>query len=263
MSRDIPSNLVSKLRAEVVVPYKDGYEPLRAPPSKLMTDAADEIERLTADFQQVHHNCIHARQVADKALELLGAVPRDLMPMSWCRLVDEAKELARSVPPIPVPETSAAHIGNEDGWIPVERSQPRTGVKVLGYWKNELGKDRRTCVEYIAPRSIDAESICWDNTPDDWFDYDESGTSWVPSGWYERVEGSDEYPYTEIPVTHWRPLPAVPALKAAAHPCLAMTDEYGTQTCTLTDGHAGPHVWSGIPAPKTACSTPSISKVPT
>lgn len=97
---DIPSNLVAKLRAEVVVPYKDGYEPMRAPPSKLMTDAADEIERLTSDFQQVHHNCIHARSVADKALELLSSVRLDQMASEWnCALV-EVRALARSVPPV-------------------------------------------------------------------------------------------------------------------------------------------------------------------
>ena len=95
-------------------------------------------------------------------------------------------------------------------WIPITESLPPSGLKVLGYWKNSLGKGRRTCVEYIAPRTLDAESMSWDDTPDDWFDCDESGTCWVPSGWYERVEGADEYPYTEIPVTHWTMLPEMP-----------------------------------------------------
>lgn len=44
----LTSNLVADLRADVVVPYKDGYEPLRAPASDLMKRAADEIERLRA-----------------------------------------------------------------------------------------------------------------------------------------------------------------------------------------------------------------------
>lgn len=43
---NLTTDLVAKLRAEVVIPYKDGYEPIRLPPSKLRTDAADEIERL-------------------------------------------------------------------------------------------------------------------------------------------------------------------------------------------------------------------------
>jgi hypothetical protein len=90
-------SIVDELRAEVVVPYKDGYEPLRAPPSNLMTRAADEIERLTADFQQVHHNCIHARQVADKALELLAAVTC-WMPTDWHDARLEVRKLAQTVP---------------------------------------------------------------------------------------------------------------------------------------------------------------------
>jgi len=158
MSDVLASNLVSKLRAEVVVPYKDGYEPLRAPPSKLMTDAADEIERLTADFQQVHHNCIHARQVADKALELLGAVPRDLMPMSWCRIVDEAKELARSVPPIPVPETgcrtptrfiwksTGMHPDPNGSWVSWEDLPAlKAAAKPHGYHPNVNAEDCQQC----------------------------------------------------------------------------------------------------------------------
>lgn len=44
--------------------------------------------------------------------------------------------------------------------------------------------------------------------------------------------------------------PASPE-KAEARNCLAMTDEFGTQVCTLSEGHGGPHVWSGIPAVKT------------
>lgn len=98
---------------------------------------------------------------------------------------------------------------NCDGWIAVTDRLPESGVKVLGYWRNELGKSRRTCVEYVAPRTRTADGF-WDDTPDDWFDVDESGTSWVPSDWYECVEGSDEYPYTPIPVERWHALPPSP-----------------------------------------------------
>lgn len=102
-------------------------------------------------------------------------------------------------------------------WIHVTDRLPESGLKVLGYWKNELGKGRRTCVEYIAPQSLDASNIARDDTPDDWFDTDESGTSWVPEGWYERVEGDDEYPYTRIPVTHWTSLPESPVEHGEPH----------------------------------------------
>lgn len=94
-------------------------------------------------------------------------------------------------------------------WVPVTEALPKSGVKVLGFWKNALGKSRRTCVEYVAPRTRTADGF-WDDTPDDWFDTDESGTAWVPSDWYECVEGADEYPYTPIPVTHWTTLPECP-----------------------------------------------------
>jgi hypothetical protein len=94
-------------------------------------------------------------------------------------------------------------------WTSVADRLPESGIKVLGYWKNELGNGRRTCVEYVAPRARSADGF-WEDTPDDWFDTDEAGNSWVPSGWYERVEGIDDYPYTEIAVTHWVTLPEMP-----------------------------------------------------
>lgn len=125
----LTSNLVAKLRAEVVVPYKDGYEPMRAPPSKLMTDAADEIERLTADFQQVHHNCIHARSVADKALELLSSVRLDQMASEWnCALV-EVRALARSVPPVETPARLICENCKQQ-WSPQPHQCPTCGFPV-------------------------------------------------------------------------------------------------------------------------------------
>jgi hypothetical protein len=94
------TDLVAELRADVVVPYKANYTPLRAPPSKLMLRAAAEIERVTADFQQVHHSCIHAREVADKALALLKSVHVEQMPLSWQADLAAVIELARNVPPL-------------------------------------------------------------------------------------------------------------------------------------------------------------------
>lgn len=94
-------------------------------------------------------------------------------------------------------------------WIPVTERLPTSGFKVLVFWKNELGKGRRTCAEYVAARSQDGDGFDLD-TPDDWFDVDESGTSWIPEGWYETSETADDRRYIDIPVTHWQPLPEVP-----------------------------------------------------
>lgn len=95
-------------------------------------------------------------------------------------------------------------------WIPVSERLPESGVKVLGFWKNELGNGRRTCVEYVAPRTRAADDF-WEDTPDDWFDMDASGQSWVPEGWYERTETQEQRVYYAITVTHWTPLPGMPA----------------------------------------------------
>jgi len=65
----------------------------------IYADAAAEIERLREDFLQVHHNCIHARSVADKALELLAQVPMPFQSMLWRQAVHDVTELAKSVPP--------------------------------------------------------------------------------------------------------------------------------------------------------------------
>jgi hypothetical protein len=58
------TNLVAELRAEVLVPYKDGYEPIRARPSDLMLRAAAEIERLS-HFERMHAEATEVRGDAD------------------------------------------------------------------------------------------------------------------------------------------------------------------------------------------------------
>jgi hypothetical protein len=102
-----------------------------------------------------------------------------------------------------------AHRTAEQRWIPVAEQLPMSGFKVLAFWKNELGNGRRACAEWIEARSQSGENFD-DNTPDDWFDTDESGTSWIPEGWYETSETAEERRYIDIPVSHWMPLPEMP-----------------------------------------------------
>jgi hypothetical protein len=94
-------------------------------------------------------------------------------------------------------------------WVPVTEVLPESGKKVLVAFKNDLGKGRRTCAEYIAPRTQTGDDFI-DDTPDDWFDVDESGQSWVPEGWYETSETAEDRVYRSIPVTHWAPLLELP-----------------------------------------------------
>lgn len=86
---------------------------------------------------------------------------------------------------------------------------PDSGKKVLVFFTNECGNGRRTCAEYIAPRAVLADDM-WEDTSDDWFDIDEQGNSWVPTGWYETSETADERVYRQMPITHWMPLPEIP-----------------------------------------------------
>jgi hypothetical protein len=100
----------------------------------------------------------------------------------------------------------------ESPWIPVVQRMPEPGCKVLAFFKNELGNGRRVLAHFTPARTERADDFDyneWD-APEDWFDMDESGTSWIPEGWYEDSETQETCPKLHNPVTHWALLPDSP-----------------------------------------------------
>lgn len=94
-------------------------------------------------------------------------------------------------------------------WIPVTSRLPDNGVKVFAYFQNELGKGRRVLAHYARQWSTEA-GCCDDDTPDDWYDVDESGTSFVPEGWYEECYTQESCRQISETITHWHALPSGP-----------------------------------------------------
>jgi len=101
----------------------------------------------------------------------------------------------------------------EREWISVEDRLPESGTPVLAFYENRLGKGRRICAEYIAPKSRVADQL---SDPDvETVEYDEEVGEyyWLP-GWYERIDNWEEYSHlavTEGDISHWMPLPTPPA----------------------------------------------------
>lgn len=96
-------------------------------------------------------------------------------------------------------------------WVLCSERMPPVGRKVLAFFKNELGRGRRVLARFVPARTDCADNYdYWNNVDDDWFDTDESGTSWIPEGWYEESETQENCPMICCPVTHWMQLPEAP-----------------------------------------------------
>lgn len=94
------------------------------------------------------------------------------------------------------------------GWISVAETMPESGRKVLAYYLNQSGKDRRVRAQWIAAKSHES-------SPDsDIGEYDEEADAYFdPEGWYECIDNWDDYSSVGIcgvEVTHWMPLPPPP-----------------------------------------------------
>jgi hypothetical protein len=102
-------------------------------------------------------------------------------------------------------KAALATVPDADEWQPIETA-PK-GRKVIVGYINDCGNWRTVMGCYIEPRTLDANT--------DYIDGDEDG--YAPEGWYEDGEAySEAILPTDKPPTHWRPLPAPPAIKRAA-----------------------------------------------
>jgi hypothetical protein len=101
------------------------------------------------------------------------------------------------------------------GWVPVTDRLPKSGQTVLACYTNRAGNVRCIRAEWVAAKSVEANS---DNS--DIGVYDEAtDTFYDPEGWYERIDNWDDYSAVlvcEGEVTHWMPLPAEPGAAPAA-----------------------------------------------
>jgi hypothetical protein len=98
-----------------------------------------------------------------------------------------------------------------DDWIACSDRLPPHGRKVIAYFRNELGNGRTVFARHIEKFKDRADNYdCDADVPEDFFDTDESGTSWVPEGWYEETETHEQCLKLHNAITHWRPLPAMP-----------------------------------------------------
>lgn len=93
-------------------------------------------------------------------------------------------------------------------WMQVSDALPKSGVKVLAYYKNSLGNSRRIRAMWIAAKTEESGS------EDEFFEYDEeTDTYYLPEGWYECINNWDDYSSVKVyegEVTYWMSLPPAP-----------------------------------------------------
>jgi hypothetical protein len=105
--------------------------------------------------------------------------------------------------------TEATRVIRESAaWTPATK-KPASGRIVLATYLNDLGMPRIVRAAWVAENTEEAAS---DN--DDFSVYCEADdTFYWPEGWYEQIDNWDDYSAVLInhKVTHWRPMPEVPA----------------------------------------------------
>ena len=105
----------------------------------------------------------------------------------------------------------------ERQWNSVEDRLPETGQPVLAFYRNQIGKGRRICAEYLAPKSRVADQLSDPDTESVEYDEEAGEYYWLP-GWYERIDNWEEYSHltvTEGDISHWMPPP--PLCKESSH----------------------------------------------
>jgi hypothetical protein len=105
---------------------------------------------------------------------------------------------------VELPQTEAAKMS--EGWRRVEDEMPKSGVPVLAYLVNRLGKGRCIRASYAATKTLE---LSYDSDDEDGVYDEETDTYYCSEGWYE----SNEYEaihWKVDGVTHWMPLPEGP-----------------------------------------------------
>lgn len=97
-------------------------------------------------------------------------------------------------------------------WISVKDRLPESGVRVLFYCRNELGKGRTTLGIYAARFAVESKPN------NDLFDRseqagDKDSPHFLMEGWYEEPYESEYYYPTRPDVTHWSPIQPPEVLK--------------------------------------------------
>lgn len=96
-------------------------------------------------------------------------------------------------------------------WIKVTHRLPESGVPVLAFVTNELGRTRRIRAQWCAKFTEESDG-------DDAEYCEEKDTYYSPEGWYESNEYDEVNWFVHDPVSHWMPLPEGPtATKEGEH----------------------------------------------
>jgi hypothetical protein len=95
--------------------------------------------------------------------------------------------------------------------IPVAERLPGLGIKVIAHYINRCGKARTIIAEWVPAKSRKDEDCGFEGSEYD----EETDCYWWPEDWYEQIDNWDDYTAIAVhegEITHWQPLPKLPAL---------------------------------------------------
>lgn len=135
---------------------------------------------------------------------------------------DDINELVQhilSAPTEPVTAPAPAASPAVPEWIAVDSQKPKTGKKVLVFYKNSEGVARIVTGFYATKFGIEVppHDDCDDT------DYDEDqDRCYLHEGWYEAIDNWGDFSSITLhegEPTHWMPLPALPAHDLSGSEC--------------------------------------------
>lgn len=170
-----------------------------------MKHYADRDIVAQGDFYIAHVDAMTREGLHSKSDIAAELAHRDAEIERLNRQLDTAADLALAK------DTRLAALESQHRWRSEAEEKP-TG-KCVAFYVNECGKARTIMARYHKAKTVETSGEY-----DDVADYDEAtDTYYLNEGWWEQVEnGGDDITEWFVPdgankITHWTPLPALPA----------------------------------------------------
>jgi len=169
---------------------------------------ADEILRRITDLERERDNWMEFAAQMNRNADFYQGIVREIGEGFGveARTSDDGS-IQDDVLALKVPEL-VAELREAVRWRKWPEEKPEPGVKVVGKYTNDLGKERKVMCMWVSAKTLPVHH----DATDFFGEYDEETDEfWSPEGWYETIEaevgeGWSAIP-TDKPIEQWLPIP--------------------------------------------------------